>query len=141
MSEHPQSAAWIDGIDRDFLFGNTRPPLLVCGLTPSPLQLGTTQVNWGLALVYINYYIVYLGFVTTLGLFGERLVTLAPGVGQGGVHIPSLLVLQVSNDLAFQYIYSTDVGKVDYAYLGLFLAGIDPSLREGVKITKIAVAP
>ena len=111
------------------------------GLAPFPSQLGTTQVSWGLALVCINHSVVYLGFVTTLGLFGERLVTLAPGVGQGGVHIPSLLVLQVSNDLAFQYIYSTDVGKVDYAYLGLFLAGIDPSLREGVKITKIAVAP
>ena len=81
MSEHPQSAAWIDGIDRDFLFGNTRPPLLVCGLTPSPSQFGTTRVNWGLALVNINYSMVYLGFVTTLGSFGECLVTLTPRWG------------------------------------------------------------
>ena len=50
-----------------------------------------------------------------------------------------LLVLQVSNDLAFLHIYSTDTEKVDYAHLGLFLAGIDPSLREGVKITKVAI--
>ena len=58
----------------------------------------------------------------------------------GGVEIPLLLVLQVSNDLAFLYIYSTDTEKVDYAHLGLFLAGIDPSLREGVKIAKIAIS-
>ena len=48
-------------------------------------------------------------------------------------------MLQVSNDLAFLHIYSTDTEKVDYAHLGLFLAGIDPSLREGVKITKVVI--
>ena len=40
VSEHPQSATWIDRIDRNFLFGNTRLPLLARGLTPSPR-------NWG----------------------------------------------------------------------------------------------
>ena len=50
-----------------------------------------------------------------------------------------LLVLQVSNDLAVLHIYSTDTEKVDYAHLGLFFAGIGPSLREGVKIAKIAI--
>ena len=53
--------------------------MLMHGLTPFPSQLGTTQVSWGLALVYINYFIVYLGFVTTLGSFGDSLVTLTPG--------------------------------------------------------------
>ena len=48
---------------------------------PFPSQLGATQVGWGLALVCTNYSIVYLGFMTTLGLFGERLVTLTPGWG------------------------------------------------------------
>ena len=91
-----------------------------------------------LALVYANYSIVYLGFETTLGLFGEGLVTLTPG---GGVEIPSLRVLQVSNALAALYIYSIDTGKVDYVHFGLFFAGVDPLLREGVKIAKIAISP
>ena len=54
---------------------------------------------------------------------------------------PSLLVPQVSSHLDYLYIYSTNTDKVDYAHFGLFLAGIDPSLREGVKIAKIAIAP
>ena len=56
------------------------------------------------------------------------------------MEIPLLLILQVSNDLAVLYIYSTDTEKVDYAHLGLFFAGIGPSLREGVKIAKIAIS-
>ena len=54
---------------------------------------------------------------------------------------PSSLVLQVSNHLAVLYTYSTDTGEVDHAYFGLFLAGIDPLLEEGVKIAKIAISP
>ena len=54
--------------------------MLAHRLTPFPSQLGTIQVSWGLDLVSINYAIVYLGFVTTLGSFGECLVTLTPGV-------------------------------------------------------------
>ena len=57
------------------------------------------------------------------------------------MEIPSLRVLQVSNDLAVLYTYSTDEGKVDHAHFGLFLAGVDPLLREGVKIAKIAISP
>ena len=54
--------------------------LLAHGFTPFPSCLGFTQVSKGLALVYINYSVVYLGFETALGWFGEGLVTLTPGV-------------------------------------------------------------
>ena len=54
--------------------------LLARGFTPFPSRLGATQVSQGLALVYINYSIVYLGSETTPGSFGEGLVTLTPGV-------------------------------------------------------------
>ena len=54
--------------------------MLAHRLTPFPSQLGTIQVSWGLDRVSINYAIVYLGFVTTLGSFGEGFVTLTPGV-------------------------------------------------------------
>ena len=54
---------------------------------------------------------------------------------------PSLHVLQVSTCLHFVYIYFTDTDKVDYTHFGLILAGFDPSLRGGVKIEKIAIAP
>ena len=79
VSEHPQSAAQIDGIDRDFLFGNAWQGVLVLGLIHFPFLLGTVQVSEGRALICINYSIVYLGFVTTLGSFGEGLVTLTLG--------------------------------------------------------------
>ena len=52
-----------------------------------------------------------------------------------------MLMLQVSNNLAVSYIYSTDTEKVNCAHLGLSLAGTDPSLREGVKIAKIVILP
>ena len=65
----------------------------------------------------------------------------SPSPPGGGVEIPSQLVLQVSNALAISYTYSTDTGKVDYAYLSLFLADIDSSLREGVKIAIFAILP
>ena len=54
---------------------------------------------------------------------------------------PLLLVPQVSSYLDYLYVHSNDTDKVEYAHLGLFLAGVDPSLREGVKIAKIAIAP
>ena len=40
VSEHPQSATRIGGIDHDFLFGNLRPPYSRTGSLPSPR-------NWG----------------------------------------------------------------------------------------------
>ena len=79
-SEHPQSAARIDGIDGGFLFGNARPPCSHSGCSPFPSCLGTTQVRQGLALVYTNHCIICLEFETTPGSFGEGLVTLTPGV-------------------------------------------------------------
>ena len=54
--------------------------LLMRGFTSFPSRLGIIQVSEGLALTYINHYIVYLGFETTLGWFGEGLVTLTHGV-------------------------------------------------------------
>ena len=95
-SDHPQSTTRIDGIDRDFLFGNTRPPCSHSGCNPFPSRLGTTQVRQGLALVYTNYYIVYLGFKTPLGLPSMSLGALTSRVGQGGVQIPSPVLLHVS---------------------------------------------
>ena len=56
------------------------------------------------------------------------------------MEIPLLLVPQVSTDLAFIDIYFTDTYKVNCAHLGQFLAGTDPSLREGVKIAKIVIS-
>ena len=113
--------------------------LLAPRFTPFPSYLGLTQVSWGLALSYTNHSIVYLGFETTLGRFGEGLVTLTPGVV--GWQNPLLLVLQVSSCLGYLYIYSTDIMEVNCAHLGQFLAGVDPSLREGVTIAKIAIPP
>ena len=52
-----------------------------------------------------------------------------------------MLMLRVSTNLAVSCIYSTDTDKVNCAHLGLFLAGTDPSLREGVKIAKIVILP
>ena len=54
--------------------------LLMCGFTPFPSCLGATQVSRALAFLYTNYSIVYLEFETTLGWFGEGLVTLTPRV-------------------------------------------------------------
>ena len=56
------------------------------------------------------------------------------------MEIPLLLVPQVSNDLVFVDIYFTDTDKVNCAHLGMPLAVTDPSLREGVKIAKIAIS-
>ena len=79
VSEHCQLTVWIDGIDRNFLFGNGRPPCSHPGSSPFPSFLGATQVSQGLALVHTNCYIVYLDFETTLGRFGEGFVSLTPG--------------------------------------------------------------
>ena len=74
---HPR----IDRIDRAFLFGNARHPVLAPGCTPFPSHLGGTQVSWGLALLGYNHFIVYLGFDTTLVSSGAGPVTLTPGGG------------------------------------------------------------
>jgi len=68
-----------DGIDRDFLFGNARHPVLAPGCTPFPSRLGGTQVGWGLSPVGNNHSIVYLGFDTSLVSPGTSPVTLALG--------------------------------------------------------------
>ena len=54
--------------------------LLARGFTPFPSCLGATQVSRALALLHTNYSIMYSRFETTLGWFGESLVTLTPGV-------------------------------------------------------------
>ena len=53
--------------------------MLARRFTPFPSHLGLTQVSQGLALLCINYFIVYLEFKTTLRWFGEGFVTLTPG--------------------------------------------------------------
>ena len=85
-SEHASSPARIDGIDRAFLFGNARHPVLALGCTPSTMRSGVTQVSWGLPQVGTNYSTIYLGFDTTLVSSGASPVTLAPG--DGGVNPP-----------------------------------------------------
>ena len=79
QSEHCQLTARIDRIDQYSLFGNGAAPGLAPGCTPFPSRLGTTQVREGLSLLYTNYLIVYLRFVTTPGSFCEGSATLTPG--------------------------------------------------------------
>ena len=76
--------AEIDGIDRGFLFGNTRFPLLLLGCSPFPSRLGITKVREGLALVHTNYSIAFLGIETHFGSPGSSPGTLAPGWGRVG---------------------------------------------------------
>ena len=45
----------IDGIDRNFLFGNVRLPLFVRGCRYFPSCFGVIQVSEGLALIITNY--------------------------------------------------------------------------------------
>jgi hypothetical protein len=61
LSLHCQLTARIDGIDRDFLFGNARFPSSRLGCSPFPSRLGTLQVSRALALIHTNYYVMYLG--------------------------------------------------------------------------------
>ena len=63
-SEHCQLIARIDGIDRDFLFGNGAATGLALGCRPFPSLPGATQVSRGLALLYIAFNNMYLGFET-----------------------------------------------------------------------------
>jgi len=59
-----------------------------------------------LALLYINYYIIYLGSQTTPGSFGEGFVTLTRG---GGAQISFSCATQVSNVLDIYNNYYTDL--------------------------------
>ena len=74
----------IDGIDRDFHFGNAQHPCSRPGVQPIPLAFGVTQVRLGIALVTTNYSIVYLEFETLPGSFGRCPVTSSPGLGEVG---------------------------------------------------------
>ena len=80
-TEHCQLTARVDGIDRAFLFGNTRLSLLAPGLAHSHSCLGTLQVSRGLALFYNWTIDLYLGPDTTLVLSGASPVTLIRVVG------------------------------------------------------------
>ena len=74
---HPQ----IDGIDRDFLFGNARRPSSHPGYSAFPSRQGFTQVSGGLTLWYTNYHIAHLGLESLFGSSGASPVTLTPGGG------------------------------------------------------------
>jgi len=76
-----QLTARIDGIDRDFLFGNVRLPLFARGCRHSPSCFGVIQVSEGLALIINNYSDIYLGFLTFFRSPGTVPGTLASRVG------------------------------------------------------------
>ena len=86
----------------------------------------------GLALVYTNYYNVYLGIVTHFGSFGMGPGTLAPRVGWGGVQKPSYVLQQVSNYLDLLDVYFTDIDEGNRAHAGPFYPIFDPP-PKGVK--------
>ena len=73
---------WIDGIDRDFLFGNGVATGLALGCSPFPSCPGATQVSGGLALLYVTCNNMYLGFETALVSPGASPGT--PTSGGGG---------------------------------------------------------
>jgi len=118
------SPAWIDGIDRAFLFGNARHPVLALGCTPSTTRSGATQVSWDLPQVGTNYSTIYLGSDTKMVSPGASPVTLTPG--GGGVEICLLHALQVITCLQTLYICFTDIPEVERAHPGPFCAISDP---------------
>jgi hypothetical protein len=131
-----QLTAQIDGIDRDFLFGNARPPLPSHpGCSSFPSYLGATQVGRGLAPVYINYFIVYLGFETIFGSPGTSPGTLTSWVGVWG-EIPLYVFLQVSIRLYLLVINTIDVNKGNWAHFELSLCDFRPPLQGGQKSQK-----
>ena len=80
-SEHSQLIARIDGIDGNFLFGNSAATGLALGPSPFLLHLGGTNVSQGLALLYIMSNNMYLGFDTSLVSSGASPVTFTSGGG------------------------------------------------------------
>jgi hypothetical protein len=125
----------IDGIGRDFFLGTRSHSCLHPGCSSFPLYLGTTQVSRGLALVHINYSIIYLGFETIFESLGTSPGTLTSWVGVWG-EIPSYMFLQVSTCLSLFYINTTDIFEGDCAYFEPVLCVFNPCSR-GVKIHKI----
>jgi hypothetical protein len=85
-------------------------PARTQGCSSFPSYLGATQVSRGLALVYTNYYIVYLGFETIFGSPGTSPGTLTSWVGVWG-EIPSFVWLQVSTHLYILGINTTDINE------------------------------
>jgi len=113
-----QLTARIDGIDRNFLSGNTRLPLLARRCSPFPSRLGAMQVCGGLALAHTNYSNVCLGIVTHFGSSSTGPGTLAPRVGWGGVQNPSYVLQQVSNYLDLLDVYYNDIDEGNRAHAG-----------------------
>ena len=70
--------ARIDGIDRDFLFGNARSH---GGCIPSPSRFGTLQASGALALAHSNYPVMCLGSKTNFWSPGISLDAFTPWVG------------------------------------------------------------
>jgi hypothetical protein len=95
--EHCQLIARIDGIDRDFLFGNGAATGLALGCSPFPSCPGVTQVSRGLALLYTTSTNMCLGFDTAPVSPGASPGTPTPG---GQVEIRLLRAPQVSGFLA-----------------------------------------
>jgi hypothetical protein len=80
------------------------------GCSSFPSYLGTIVVSWGLALVYTNYSIIYLGFETIFGSPGTSPGTLTSWVGVWG-EFPLYVLLQVSIRLYLLYINTTDINE------------------------------
>ena len=80
-NEPCQLTAGVDGIDRDFLSRNARLPCSRLGVQPPPSYSGTIQVSRALALLYINYSDIYLGFETIFGSPGTSPGTPTRGGG------------------------------------------------------------
>ena len=83
----------------------------------------------GLALIYTDHCIVYLGFKTHLGLPSTSLGTPASRVGQGGVLIPSRVLLHVSIYLDTSGMYFNDQNEGNQGHVGSFRANSDPLLK------------
>jgi len=74
------------GLIATSFLGTHAVPGLAPGCSPFPSRLGATQVSRALALSYTNYYNMYLGFATILGLPGTGPGTFTP---RGGGRNPS----------------------------------------------------
>jgi hypothetical protein len=112
-----QLTARIDGIDRAFLFGNARIPCSHQGCSLFPSRLGTILVSWGLALVFTDYFIVYIGVDTVPVSSGTDPATLTPRWGVENLLLCAVKVSTYLNTLDIDY---DDITEGDLLHPGIF---------------------